>query len=685
MIKSVHLGESNFTNNHSHGFVVSRAMMLKFVVIQIFTLLTLVTELSYWFIALASLCLLWQVAIYQHKLTKPSKIIKVFVALTGCILLFISSKEMGILLSMVHLLCLAYLLKPLELNRRNDLYQLVVLSLFILVTSFIFYQSIYFTIYVICLLVVCFAWLINFYSSDKSLINASKLSGKMLLQSLPLAIILFVFFPKISPFWHVPIANSAKSGLTDKVTIGDVSSLALSNELAFRVEFKGTAARYSQMYWRAIVLDKFDGVHWSKNIVSKQDVRDNNTFINTLTSNSKTLEYQVIAEPSYQHWLFALDVAELKNVDQNKVIFQLKNYTLFSRDKIANSLSYHIKSHTNLPLDKRLSEINKAKNLKVVAESNPKLLLYAQQLRSRLNDDNLLIQKVLSDFREQNYRYTLTPPVLKNNSLDQFYFETKAGFCEHFASSFTFLMRAAGIPSRMVLGYLGGEYNIQGNYYSVYQRDAHAWSEVWLREKGWVRIDPTASVDPSRVERGFSQQLLDEQELLSSEFSFNAFYSKAWVNFLKAQFDALDYQWTKMVINFSQEKQTNLLSDWFGRNFHLKRALMIAFALLFSALLIWGYHRLSQRKKPKEPWLLLIEQTQNKIEKLGIKRINNQSEEEYLSRLQNYNESIAHAYQLLLRSYLTLRYERLSSQKQQQLLKKMNKQYSAFNQTFRAL
>ncbi|MDT0605296.1 DUF3488 and transglutaminase-like domain-containing protein [Thalassotalea castellviae] len=665
-------------SNHAE-ITLSNALKLQLIFIQLLNLSALMTELALWFISLSLLCLLWQLAISLQYMAKPANWVKILVSIVGCLLLVISAKHLGLLLGMVHLLCLAYLLKPFELRYRKDFYQLVVQGLFILATAFIFTQSIYFTVVIFCLLILNLAWLLNYFSKDNHLTTHIKQTAKLLLQSLPLAIVLFIFMPKLSPLWHVPLANSAKTGLSDEVTIGDISRLALSNELAFRVEFTETTPSYRQMYWRAIVLDQFDGTTWRRSKKSKQDLIEPEQSVQNIDISTPQLSYQVIAEPSFQRWLYALDVAKLEDVKQNKVVFQLKDRTILSREKIAQPLSYSVTSLIGNPPALLSTEEIHNKYLAINPDTNPLLVGFGKQLKSKYADNKQLIEQVLTTFRQENYRYTLNPPILTNNSLDEFYFDTKAGFCEHYASSFTFLMRAAGIPSRMVLGYLGGQYNSQGNYFSVLQRDAHAWSEVWLENEGWVRVDPTASVEPSRVEQGFSQQLLLEKQSLSNNFDVYNYFSGFWLSQLLLQFEALDYLWTKLVINFTQEKQSQLFTRWFGENFDLATVLVITATLFMVAITFWLRQWWGRVNTRAPRWIYYYQQIHKKLTHIGLKKGHEQIENNFVKQIADFDVHLAKDYQQLMSSFQSIAYQRNSPEKQARLITQMKTQFQRFN------
>ena len=558
-------------------------MYCALLVFQLLNLLTLVQQFHWLYLLFAILALALQFIVHfktQGKITSLSKSNKIIndypavkilpswlvllLAISGSIGIAIAGTRLGLLLSMIHLLCFAYSLKMFEVTSRKDLYQLVVLGIFVATSSLIFIQSIYFSLAVIVLIFSNFLILLNLFTPKMSLLAQSKLLAKLSFYAVPLAVILFVGFPKLSPLWQVPNVKSAKVGLSDSVKIGDIAQLALSDELAFRVSFEGNTPQHAQLYWRAMVLDDFDGVTWrqaSRDLDQRRSdaaTKQNALSSSTVELRGEGINYQVITEPSFQSWLFALDFA----TSEQSNIGQRSDFSLFYRSIISQTFSYQVTSYPQAILTAKLTKQVRALNLALTTDNNPRLLAKAQQLRTLYHDDRQLINQVLSEFNQQDYYYTLQPPSLTGNSLDQFYFDTRAGFCEHYASTFTYLMRAAGIPARMVVGYLGGEINSQGNYLSVYQRSAHAWTEVWLPESGWQRVDPTAAVDPERVESGFSSNLMQEYADLSSGlFSTQSLRAMQWYKQLKMHIDAIDYQWTRWVIGYTGEKQSRVLEQ----------------------------------------------------------------------------------------------------------------------------
>ncbi len=639
---------------------------------QLINFSLIMAELTSWMLALVALCLLWQSAILMGLFKRPVSGILFIIAILGCIALAISSPTLGLLLTMVHLLAFAYVLKTLELKQRGDLYQLVLIGLFLNASAMIFNQNLAFASLLFIAVLVNIAVLYSFFLNNKYTLHhyAFPLKGtlKLFLQSIPLTIVLFVVFPRLAPFWQVPLAKSAKTGLSEQIAPGDIAQLIRSSELVFRVSFVNKAPNFNQFYWRALVLENYNGKQWLRQ--SNRTIEDilANLEINSRklqTTQGKSTEYQIIAEPSYQHWLYALPVAQ---VSQENIVM-LPDYTLLTKQPITQTMSYTVLSYLQTPMDLTLSESIKQRNLALPEKVNPRLRAEAKNLRALFNDDSALIKQVLSDIRQQNFSYTLKPPPLINNSLDQFYFETRAGFCVHYASSFTFLMRAAGIPARVVTGYMGGEFNRNGNYYSIYQYDAHAWSEVWLADKGWVRVDPTAAVSPERVEQGFSSVLFEDQTVLNTNiFSLQNYRHIAWLNFFRQQLDALDYQWTRWVIGYNNKRQLDLLNRLFGHFSLWKLASIMALTITSIFLWLWFTNRGKKIVINYPPWQKNYLLALDLLAKKGVKKLPQQSFDDFVNVVQNCLPNVAVSFKKLTQIFEKLHYQAVSKDEQQALL-----------------
>ena len=674
-----------------NNFLLSSNNILLLIVCQFFNLLTLSLELSWWMLSIIALCLVWQVSINRKFTPQPNKILIGALSVTGCILLAVTSQGLGLLSTMLHLLCLSYVLKSFEQNKRADFYQIILLGLFVVVASLIFQQSLYFAIVLSFIIIFNFTLIVWYFAPSKSYVNTLKLSTKFFLQSAPLAIFLFIVFPKISPLWAVPAAKSAKTGLSDSVKIGDIAHLALSDELAFRVKFEGnkedSVPSYSQMYWRTIVMENFNGNEWktslSPNIIYQY------TF-DPVSASGKRVNYQVIASATYQKWLFGLDLARLNTYKtQSTSIVYRQDYSLYSKKPITQNTSYHVTSYIDAPLALNINHLSYRKNLAIPEKSNPKLVKKAKELRVEYDNDEALIKAVLATFNQDTYRYTLKPPRLVNNSLDQFYFETKAGFCEHFASSFTFLMRAAGIPARLVTGYMGGEYNVQGDYYSIYQRDAHAWSEVWLKGKGWIRVDPTAAINPERVERGFSEQLLQEQADYSQDTFSLLRYSNnnAFINSIRLQLEAIDYNWTRWVVGYTAEKQSKFLDNIAFAFKSLKDlnwlTLLHYSLLLISALILWWLARKVNAARQPKSINYYYQQVIQLMQKNGVDKPVEMSAQQFVLVIKKQIPEIAFEFAKFTQLFTALQYQALGIEQQQSTTKALKQSYLRINQKLR--
>lgn len=661
---------------------------------QLVNLASLSLEISSWMLAILALCLCWQALLINLKLNAKAKgnispFLLTAVAISGCVAIAITASNLGVLISMIHLLSFAYALKAFEIKQRKDFYQLLLLGLFLLASALIFKQGLAFSMIIIMALVLNLMVLQQVFSPSKTLSSSAKMVAMLLLQSSLLAIVLFVVFPRLSPFWQVPSSKSAQTGLSDEVSPGDIANLALSSDLAFRVDFKGgEIPHYSHLYWRAMTLENYDGIKWSR---AKAKSPSSEQIFVPPTTGQRTA-YDVIVEPSYQFWLFGLTVA----TSNDTKLRLMSDYTIQSRTLLSQMTHYQVESYLQAPLDLTISDDSEQRNLVITPGSNPKLERLALTLKQKF--PNLIDRSnaVLALFREQQYFYTLEAPLLINNSLDQFFFDTKAGFCVHYASSYVYLMRAAGIPARVVTGYLGGEYNNmsvaqnsqenkQGGYLNIYQYDAHAWAEIWLEGIGWHRVDPTAAVDPQRVESGWSNALLAQQSSLNNDLvGLYQLKSIAWLNSLRLQLDALDYQWTRWVLGYSSKQQYDLLKRWFGNNLPWRAASIIVATLVALMVLFSLFERLRLnwlKRKKVSPWLTLYQQVLEKLAKKGLAKPTNMTPSDF-------NQAVAHKFPELSKEFSEftaffecLMYQELSISKKKTCLFHLQEKYILINKS----
>lgn len=682
-------------NDVNNRFVCEQKVINSLLLCQFINLATLVLELHplYIVFALSAILIQWlnfrprksttnkAETLHSHS-NIVSKWLLISIAIAGCILLAVTGRELGLLSAMIHLLCFAYSLKLFEISSRKDIYQLVILGVFIAATSLIFIQTIYFSLFIISVVFLNFIVLAYYFANTRQLTSQLRLLASLSLYSIPMAVVLFIGFPKIAPFWQVPNVKSNKVGMSDEVRLGDISQLVLSNELAFRVTFEQGFPNQNQLYWRSLVLDSFDGQTWKQTQPNRRDRNGNFTenydvyADDNIEFGPTEIRYQVITEPSYQSWLFALDLATSKQAN----IGQRSDFGLFYRGIISQTLSYDVISYPDATLVNVLPENVRRLNTYINREQNPLLIAKGNELAKRYTNKNQLINAVLAEFHNENYRYTLQPPQLNNysNSLDAFYFQTQAGFCEHYASAFTYLMRAANIPARLVVGYLGGEVNPNGNYMSVLQRDAHAWSEVWLAGQGWVRVDPTAAVNPARVESGFTDSLLQEHEALSSGFfSRPSIKAMRWLMALKGQIDALDYQWTRWVIGYSAKEQNNFLSELKHVLLTLKNLMYFIGIFILVICIYLIVRRFPIRNKQEPLWFSQYHQVLAVLHTAKLSKLPSQTPMQFAEIVAKKRPDIAEDFSLYSACFCQMAYQNKSDQgdKDKRKQRKMTRLY----------
>src|SRR5690606_11173818 len=329
-----------------------------------------------------------------------------------------------------------------------------------------------------------------------------RLAAAILLQAVPLMLLLFMVTPRLGPLWAVPLNSStAKTGLSDSMSPGDISELMQSDAPAFRVTFTGANPQPHQLYWRGLVFSHFDGRRWAQNhmqsILSNiaWDKERRERQLNRVQFLGQRYQYEIIMEPSYQPWLLALNAPR----EWDDGIGIGPDNWLQHRRPVSQRLQYRVESYLDYRLQSEgLTDMQWRFERGLPPDSNPVTRATAQAWMAEEGSAERVIRRLLNYFN-QDFTYTLKPPTLGQHSVDDFLWQSRQGFCQHFASSFAVFMRAAVVPARVVVGYQGGSYNPRDNYWLVRQRDAHAWAEVWLEGRGWVRVDPTAAVAPERI------------------------------------------------------------------------------------------------------------------------------------------------------------------------------------------
>ncbi|HEY7773822.1 MAG TPA: DUF3488 and transglutaminase-like domain-containing protein [Marinagarivorans sp.] len=510
-----------------------------------------------WLVWLASM--VWRLRIHGGKLNFPSASIK-FVLGGGCVAGLMASYQGSIGVEpMVGFLVCAFVLKLLELRTRKDGLLLLFIGFIAVAAQFLFAQSFLAALYACasCVVLVT-AWQTIYLTRQFSYRYKLKSGALLLLHAMPLMVVMFIIMPRIGPLWRVPLPQSSgHTGFSDSLSPGDLGNLVRSTGTAFRVTFNGAQAPLPRdMYWRGLVLESFDGRSW--NLDPQWDIAMNARAGDVQLDD--LLDYDVIVEPHQYRWLFALAEPVKVSTERSRVRIT-QDGLLATRDPLVSRLQYSVVSRSPASFTwSPLKPHERNRLLRLPNEFNPRAIDLARSWTLQGASPEQLIEKALSWYNEAFF-YTLQPPVLGKDSVDEFLFETKRGFCEHFASSFAVLMRAAGVPARVVVGYQGGTYNALEDYWMISQADAHAWTEVWLDGSGWQRIDPTSAVAPARIEAGINNALSDsERDMVAA----GQFVAPEWLTDLRHRLDAAGYVWNRWVLSYDSDKQNRLLTQLFG-------------------------------------------------------------------------------------------------------------------------
>ena len=517
--------------------------------------------------------------------------------------------------------CVAFLyvlvgIKYLETRNARDGGLLVCLALFLLLTQFFYAQTIVAALLALPALLVLGGALAALREAPPDSEWKAPLvqTARMIAQGIPIAALLFVFFPRLAgPLWGMPTDAGARTGLSDRMAPGMIGALSLSDEVAFRVDFEVAPPPPALRYWRGPVLARFDGEAWTPlGLLRRGELA---------RAGARTIDYTVTLEPHGQRWLFALehpasmpsrtalDPAQSKDTDLAVLTYDQQ---LLAKAPLTQAVRYAERSSLGESFS-AIGNFERRENLELPRDRNPRTIEFARELRASVDSDRAFIAAVLSHFRNEAYVYTLTPSLLGADPVDGFLFESRRGFCEHYAGAFVVLLRAAGIPARVVTGYQGGEINPDGGYLIVRQSDAHAWAEALLDGR-WQRFDPTAAVAPSRIERGIGAALP-----LSEPVPYLARLDVTWLKSLRLHWDAINYQWQRGVVGFNVDRQRDLLRD-LGLD-HARPWQIVALAV--GVIAVWGAIVLGlarRRALRADPASALWSRTCRRLARAGLRR-----------------------------------------------------------------
>ncbi|MFK8016248.1 MAG: DUF3488 and DUF4129 domain-containing transglutaminase family protein [Gammaproteobacteria bacterium] len=514
------------------------------------TTLPFVNDVPAWIIVLIALTMTWRYVAFRRDFKLPHVVLRMGWAFANFGMVFFTYRTINGLQAGTALLLLMSAMKLTETARSRDLIVIVYMAFFNVVAHALFDQNIVSTLYGALSLFVVVAALIQVTRRTPPTEPRRVLSrsGMLLAQALPLTLLIFVLFPRVpGPFWALPTSSTAMTGISDTMEAGNISQLLESGAVAFRAEFDDELPPSSQRYWRGPVLDTIIDNKWSAGPAAMR------------TANFKLGEsafrYMLTLEPHQRRWVFALDLPSANSLPPQTTLNA--DLELLAHNAVKQRQRFRLRSHPDFSIEEGGLGTDRRRYVNTRNTDNPRTAALAELLRARYgSNDNALIQAVLDYFGEDPFAYTLRPPPLRQNASasDQFLFGTQRGFCEHYASSFALLMRYANIPARVVTGYQGGERNPLTGHLTIRQSDAHAWTEVWLDERGWVRVDPTGAVAPERVERGINGALGDNETLPTLMLGSGPFLSR-----IRHGWDAVNASWNRHILGYGQTAQRNLM------------------------------------------------------------------------------------------------------------------------------
>lgn len=603
-----------------------------------------------WTVAVAVACAIWRLLVAFGRLPAPRArrgLRFVFGAITALLVgaVLLSFRTLNGLAAGTALLVLMGSLKLLESRARRDDAIVIGVSLFLLLAAILATQSLArLPLYLLLVWGACAALMIVAHpGAGLPARTALRLSARTLAMAVPLAVACFLFFPRFGgQFWALPSGGAAATGLSDEMSPGAIDKLVSDYEPAFRVRFEGPLPPPEQRYWRGPVLNAFDGFTWRRE-------RRVNYRAPRLEPLGEPVRYRITLEPTQRPWLFALDT-----VDESPMrgVHLSHDRQLTRAEPVTDVLSYVASSHVRTRATEPLSTLGRRFETELPETPNPRARALARELRASAIDDADYTRKVLDWFAANGLEYTFEPDPTSLDSVDSVLFDTRRGFCGHFASAYATLMRAVGIPARVVTGYLGGEWNPAGGYLIVRQSDAHAWTEVWLDGRGWVRIDPTAVIEPDRLRSNVYDVVGGAETPLGV-----AVQRSRWFSAIARYWDGANLWWRERVLEFNLRNQMEFLHD-LGIEAPDWRQLGIGFAIVLLLWLLWvtlTLRRSVPRVKPDRlarAWL----RATRKLEKVAPPRAPSEGALSYAQRVAQARPELGPAVLAIARRYTALRF-----------------------------
>ncbi len=597
-----------------------------------------------WWLVLLTLCLYcWRALALLHHRALPPRWMLLLIAAAAIVGVWLEYRVIFGRVSGIVLLLLFSGLKLLETRTHRDASVMAFLCYFLLITNFLYSQSVFAALALCVAVVVITTTVVGFSAPQRSLRANARTAGMLLAHAAPAGLLLFLLFPRVQgPMWGLPQdAYSGITGLTDTMSPGNIAQLAQSDALAFRADFAGRIPAPRQRYWRGPVLSDFDGRTWRAGFTELANAPPE-------PQGGTTYRYSVLLEPHQRNWLFALESAAARPPQAN---FSTEGF-LVATSPVRNRLRYEMVSAADARAEPREDPVLLRRALRIPSGYNPRARALAEDWRGAARSESELVARAIDFFREGRFVYTLEPPLLGRDSVDEFLFSTRTGFCEHFSSAFVFLMRAAGLPARVVTGYQGGDPNPVDGILTVRQSDAHAWAEVFLRGRGWLRVDPTAAAAPGRVDAGLARSVSGGAALpllMRPELG--------WLRGMRYNWEAAMHKWNVWVLGYDPERQREMMSlfgmreaDWRS----LAALLFAAMGVVMLSLLLWSLRQWARPDPVQSAWQRFC----HKLAARGLARAPHEGPHDYADRAARSVPAANAAIRQIGELYIALRYGR---------------------------
>ena len=619
------------------GYQIPRTSLALLMIAQAVVVLPHAAHITPWIIAVGLFCGYWRWMVFQGRWDYPQRWIKVLLVVASAIGVGASGKSAFSLETATGLLIVAFALKLVEMKSRRDAYLVIHLCYFIVAAEFLFDQSIGIALYGVMSMVIVTAALVGLHQLHTRVRVSTSLrtATVLVMQAVPLMLVLFLFFPRVAPLWSVPLPGGTRTGMSDHVAPGDIAALTRSDAIAFRAVFDGPMPPPRDLYWRGLVYSNFARGTWSVGGVSLAPENlpagpgGRSAFIPDVSA-IRSVSYQILLEPTQQSWLFALDVA----IPVTYGTSVTRDFRLISAEPVHTMVRYRGVAYPDAPMDLQLPEWLRVRETRLPDDDNPRIIAFARDLAAHSDGNEAFLQNVLQYIRTEPFFYTLSPPRLSDaGSVDAFWFDSRRGFCSHFAGAFVYVARAVGIPARMVGGYQGGEVNPLTGHLVVRQFDAHAWTEVWLEGRGWVRFDPTAAVAPARIDSGLNAALSEADREVLSSVTGARFEGVPGLRDVAYLFESMQHRWSLWVVGYDTEMQARYLADLLGKvtPTRVGLAMLLGGGVSLALVVVSLFWR--RRPTPDHPAQRIFRRFAERLVRSGLTRAPHETPAHFLDRV----------------------------------------------------